>query len=542
MSLSEKIDFNCEDKNEIQVKSQLIDGKYSKDSFDRYGDDLCEKIFSFLSIEQKLKFECVSKQWKHLIFNKQQKLIISDYKPDFDTLRNPDNRPESSYIWEIIFKKLKYLKIIKCDSKIYLTIETLDLITKKCRHLEEIDFDFRDRYLDTYPGRYDRYFRSEYRDLLYKQFDWNLFEKFAKKCGQKLRFISIKGINYTQKKLIFRFTPNLKTLVENTDSKTLIETNLPNLEEIRDFELSCDDDFQSFADIYCKQIKKLHFQISASNSRFKFVPQIFASNSYSNYNLNHSLKNLWRFENLEDLKICLALNEQEIYNEFQLMADKLKKLKRLEVYIVGYFNINEFFEIIGSFKSLEQLYFKHSGDDSCSPSCLCIKNSRLKLKNLFPLKSCEKLKIIHLTTNDLSDESLEDIHLYLPQLKSVILRIPVIKDKTMINLAKLQNLFKLEIQSYNITVSGVCEYIKISPNIKTIILNEKYFDEKIIEALIERANNNPRLKYEFTACERFDKKEVVIDDRFPPNLIVKRIIYRVGNNVFLPLHSENCKS
>jgi hypothetical protein len=111
MSLSEKIYFNCEDKDEIQVKSELIDGKYSKDSFDRYGDDLCEKILSFLSIEQKFKFECVSKQWKHLIFNKQQKLIIniiSDYKSTFDTLRRPTDRPENSYIWEIIFKKLKY--------------------------------------------------------------------------------------------------------------------------------------------------------------------------------------------------------------------------------------------------------------------------------------------------------------------------------------------------------------------------------------------------------------------------------------------------
>jgi hypothetical protein len=391
--------------------------------------------------------------------------------------------------------------------------------------LEEIDFNFCHRYLDDdsfkkydireiiqgHEGyrlleQYDycmsgiprpRPLNLEQIKKLEKYQDWNLFEKFAEKCGKKLRLISIGGINDKQLKSIFRFTPNLKTLVFDVDIKTLIQTNLPNLQEIRNLKLSGDDDFQSFADIYCKQIKKLHL------IRFPFLY------------LNRLLKNLWRFENLEDLKIHISFYKQEIYNEFQLMANKIKKLKRLQVYTVDDLKINEFFEIIGSFKSLEQLYFEDSGI-----------SSEPKLRNLFSLKSCEKLKIIHLRAYYLSGKSLEDIHLYLPQLKSVSLCMPDITNKTMINLAKLQNLFKLEIRS-NITVSGVCEFIKISPNIKTIILNETYLDEKIIEALIERAKNNPKLKYEFTACDRYHENEVVIDDRFPPNLTVKTFIFKI---------------
>ena len=34
---------------------------YSKDSFDRFGDDLCEEVLSYLTFEDKFRFECVAK-------------------------------------------------------------------------------------------------------------------------------------------------------------------------------------------------------------------------------------------------------------------------------------------------------------------------------------------------------------------------------------------------------------------------------------------------------------------------------------------------
>jgi hypothetical protein len=47
------------------------------DSFDRFGDDLCEVLISYLSISDKIGFECVSKQWKSLIFNKQKSIEVN---------------------------------------------------------------------------------------------------------------------------------------------------------------------------------------------------------------------------------------------------------------------------------------------------------------------------------------------------------------------------------------------------------------------------------------------------------------------------------
>jgi hypothetical protein len=46
-------------------------------SFDRFGDDFCELILSYLTMSDKIVLECVSKQLQRLIFNKQKKLSIT---------------------------------------------------------------------------------------------------------------------------------------------------------------------------------------------------------------------------------------------------------------------------------------------------------------------------------------------------------------------------------------------------------------------------------------------------------------------------------
>jgi hypothetical protein len=51
------------------MRANISDNNFN--SFERFGDDLCEVLLSFLPISDKIKFECVSKQWQTLIFNKQ---------------------------------------------------------------------------------------------------------------------------------------------------------------------------------------------------------------------------------------------------------------------------------------------------------------------------------------------------------------------------------------------------------------------------------------------------------------------------------------
>ena len=50
---------------------------YERDSMERFGDDLTEKVLSHLRFSDKVMFECLSKQWQRLVFNKEMELDIS---------------------------------------------------------------------------------------------------------------------------------------------------------------------------------------------------------------------------------------------------------------------------------------------------------------------------------------------------------------------------------------------------------------------------------------------------------------------------------
>ncbi|CAG2174627.1 unnamed protein product [Oppiella nova] len=51
---------------------------YRKDCFDRYGDDLCGLVLSYLSLEDCFRFECLSKQWKRSVFAKRHTLVVDN--------------------------------------------------------------------------------------------------------------------------------------------------------------------------------------------------------------------------------------------------------------------------------------------------------------------------------------------------------------------------------------------------------------------------------------------------------------------------------
>jgi hypothetical protein len=63
---------NNNNNNEIDLK---------RDSFsDRFCDDLCEVLLSYLSLEDKIRFECVSKQFQNCIYIKQNTIELNAYK------------------------------------------------------------------------------------------------------------------------------------------------------------------------------------------------------------------------------------------------------------------------------------------------------------------------------------------------------------------------------------------------------------------------------------------------------------------------------
>ena len=53
---------------------------FEKSSFDRFDDHLMEVILNYLTISDKFRLECLSKQVQSLIFNKQRILLISRFQ------------------------------------------------------------------------------------------------------------------------------------------------------------------------------------------------------------------------------------------------------------------------------------------------------------------------------------------------------------------------------------------------------------------------------------------------------------------------------
>ena len=64
--------------------------EYSRDSFShRICDDLCEVILQYLSLEDKIRFECVSHQFQRTVFQRQYELRFDNRYDNFS--RNTRN-------------------------------------------------------------------------------------------------------------------------------------------------------------------------------------------------------------------------------------------------------------------------------------------------------------------------------------------------------------------------------------------------------------------------------------------------------------------
>ena len=51
---------------------------YEKDSMDRLGDDLTEVILQYLTFKDKIRLECVSKQWQRCVYQRQFVIEITE--------------------------------------------------------------------------------------------------------------------------------------------------------------------------------------------------------------------------------------------------------------------------------------------------------------------------------------------------------------------------------------------------------------------------------------------------------------------------------
>ncbi|CAG2113593.1 unnamed protein product [Medioppia subpectinata] len=104
---------------------------YAKNSMDRFGDDLCQLLMSYLSLEDRFQLECVSKQFQRTVFGSVVQITFND------------NLCKRLKIGRIFFEKLSEIAIkcsnietIKCRE--IQSPQVLNIFRDNCRHLREI--------------------------------------------------------------------------------------------------------------------------------------------------------------------------------------------------------------------------------------------------------------------------------------------------------------------------------------------------------------------------------------------------------------------
>src|ERR1700677_1214256 len=105
-----------------------------RQSLDRFGDDLCEVLLSFLSLEDRFRCQCVSKQWQRVVYNTQTELLFKCRKlVSFSAKIN-----DKTFEW--ILRKCANITRIECPYDGFVINDSkLDSITKYCDHLNAFD-------------------------------------------------------------------------------------------------------------------------------------------------------------------------------------------------------------------------------------------------------------------------------------------------------------------------------------------------------------------------------------------------------------------
>ena len=302
---------------------------YPKDSFDRFGDDLIELVLSYISFEDSFQYKCVSKQWKRLVFNKQNKLIIDKYsKIKFIKHSNYENKFK---LIEDILKNFPNITSI-CLQEVHIfnvyINDMFELIIKYCNKLSEIEFSITGLKSD-------------------------LMEMFCKKFGSNLKTIriygSVKSYGYIQESL--KLCPNLSQLSVHKlndvfDGNRVLFKKLKSI----DFEYISEDTTRIDKFIECNKNSLQSIAITVKDKRadqsvvkerdlkvlFKSLEKVselkvFSFKSFDINMLSNTLKFINECKRLKRLSLDFKSKDIFVFTSNQLK--ELKNLKHLTINI-----------------------------------------------------------------------------------------------------------------------------------------------------------------------------------------------------------------
>ena len=151
MSLSKELCLRSDSQNShsfsdcFRHKIQLKDDNYRRDSFDdRFCDDLYEVLLQFLSLEYKLRLQCVSKQFERTVFKRQYELYLNvmnpaehkDYSENISRNQRISNyyyiEEQNLHSFEALLKKCPNIRTIELNGLCHNPVDNPDTLYYRC--------------------------------------------------------------------------------------------------------------------------------------------------------------------------------------------------------------------------------------------------------------------------------------------------------------------------------------------------------------------------------------------------------------------------
>ena len=384
----------------------------NRDSFDvRIDDDLFEFIVSYLPIEDKLRYESVSKRFQRFVFNKQKVLKITCYEDSVHNL-NEDILVDDYNSLKTLLKKFQFIDTLEID---FFLGKVLDTITESCNRLKAIKIDVHN-------------------------IDLEALKNFCRKFGQQLRQISFSGnrINEQVFKDVFKCLTNVSSIsnipVHYLSSELILEklvkldtTFVGRYPELSD---------SSFDQLFNLKYLSIHFK---REQDYSLIEEFFKY-----------------LKNLKVFKLRAFSQSMNKTNNWSKTIESIAtNCRQLEYFSLHFFHFyyqsfyeKQCFQSFAHFSGLRKLSFKTS-DNS-------YQQINKQITNLSPLKKCKNLLNLKLELFSIKSNIFSGIELIVPQLRQLCLKCAnlEIRDEVLEAIARLKYLMQIQLMSDRIKMSA----------------------------------------------------------------------------------------
>lgn len=489
-----------------------------KPSFDRFGDDLTELLLSYLSVWDKINFECLSKRIQSLVFNKHNSLIISNNCVEINDNSTLNQLLIKSKEYKRLFvidvklldkllNKLHSIQTIIIDNYCIIDGQILRSIAENCPHLRQFictsikSRDISDEDLTYFGHKLSGSLTSIQFDCLQE----NRIKSLLKVMKNSIQTVNIENNNFCLRNdfVLIDLQESIRTLRSERSLKML-----PKLSSIF---ITCysTEDIKQLADYYSHSLQKI---------RIKLV-----SNNLMGNAMNACLKQLSRFVNIRFLTLLLYTHHKgyvaPIDDGLRLIGHNCPKLKHFVCEMTRNLVSGQMFSILSEYSALK----------TCK-----ISTTDENLENYGTVERLSNLKNLkHLTLylEYLSDKHFVNIHSFLPNLKSfkVNTSIGYLSDSTVQSLSKLAQLTTIEISGsspslVNISDTSVSSLVASCPAIRTLCLFCKTsVGKQTVDQFISTAKQFPKNNYKyFYEINDFDdnSQQIIAELVLPQNLSI----------------------